>query len=197
MRGNAPLSHITGTPGWEVPSEQDELYAVAQSLPEGSVILEIGGEFSMSASIFSKGAPTARIYSVDIAFAGEVGEIHKANLAEAGLGENVKRIAADSHDKATVAKFRKLEKGTTPLTILFVDGDHTFEGALLDLQMWTPLIKIGGKLLIHDTATPANPLPHPLHFEVSRAVSTWLKDEGANWKEVKVVNTLMVLERIA
>jgi predicted O-methyltransferase YrrM len=156
MKGAAPTSHITGVPGWETTQEQEYLFALASKLPENAVILEIGGEFGMSASIFSKAAPTARIYSIDNRYGGEVGEIHSANLQDAGLGQNVQRINADSHDKATLTKFKKQEK---TVDLLFVDGDHSVQGALLDLQMYSPLVKVGGMLILHDTASQTNKLP--------------------------------------
>ena len=194
MQGTAPLSHITGVPGWGSQDENEYLYSLAQTLPADAVIVEIGGEFGMSASLFSKGSPTARIYSIDNRFDGEVGTMHAANLAEAGLGENVKRIAADSQLAKTVSGFKRIEKGG--IDLLFVDGAHDFQGALNDLNLWTPLVKSGGYLVLHDTAGEQNRMPHILHFDVSRALATWYKDNGAEWAAAANVNTITSFRRV-
>jgi predicted O-methyltransferase YrrM len=38
----------------------------------------------------------------------------------------------------------------TPLGFLFIDGGHSIEPALADYRSWTPFIKPGGTLAIHD-----------------------------------------------
>lgn len=193
MQGSAPASHITGVPGWETGDEQDYLHELALNAPDDAVIVEIGGEFGMSASIFSKGKPTAHVYSIDIRFDTEVGEIHKANLAEAGVGENVKRIPGDSQLTKTVNAFKKLEKGG--IDVLFIDGAHDYQGALNDLNLWSPLVKVGGTLVLHDTAGTTNRMPHITHFDVSRALATWYKENGSSWAVVKNVNTITAFKR--
>lgn len=37
-----------------------------------------------------------------------------------------------------------------PLDFLFIDGDHTYPAVLQDFTDWTPLLKTGGILAIHD-----------------------------------------------
>jgi len=56
MIGNAPKSSLTGVPGWETEDEQALLLQMAQAVPDGGQIVEIGGDMGMSASIFCKGA---------------------------------------------------------------------------------------------------------------------------------------------
>ncbi len=38
----------------------------------------------------------------------------------------------------------------TPLSLVFIDGSHTFESALTDYKAWSPHLMPGGLLLIHD-----------------------------------------------
>lgn len=183
-------------PGWETVPEQEYLLDLACALPEKAVIVEIGGEYGMSTSIFSKGAPISRIYSIDNRFDGEIGEIHASNLAEAKLGENVMRMAADSQLKATVAKFRKLEK--EPIDLLFLDGDHSRGGAMNDLVLWTPLVNVEGTLVLHDTITTERDprLIHPLHYDVTHALMTWYQGCAAEWIIVKMVDTITAFRRV-
>ena len=52
--------------------------------------------------------------------------------------------AADTH--------RKLQRvlGSRPIDVLFIDGDHTYEGALRDFSMYSPLVRAGGLIAFHD-----------------------------------------------
>jgi len=85
---------------------------------------------------------------------------------------------------------------------LFIDGGHSYTDALADLSLYTPLVKVGGFVLVHDnavTASDAHPghVAHPLHVEVSKAVADWKAENPDSWKSVKVVHTMLVLERTA
>jgi predicted O-methyltransferase YrrM len=53
---------------------------------------------------------------------------------------------ADSHDKKTVEKV----KGFGEFDFIFIDGDHTYEGAKKDFENYFPLLKKGGILALHD-----------------------------------------------
>jgi predicted O-methyltransferase YrrM len=195
MRGNAPHNQLTGVPSWETVDEMTYLAQVASEVPAGGVILEIGGEFGGSASVFSKFAPECRIYSIDIRFDTEIGEIHKANLAEAGVGSNVTRITANSQIRTTLVQFKKANN-VKAVDLLFIDGDHSYEGALNDLNVWSPLVKVGGLIVLHDTASATNKLPHPLHFEVSRALEDWYRGNDGAWEFSKNVDTIASFVRI-
>lgn len=41
-----------------------------------------------------------------------------------------------------------------PIHLLFVDGDHEWEGVTKDLELYLPLLEPGGILVMHDTAYP-------------------------------------------
>lgn len=196
MQGAAPIGHLTGVPGWETQDEQELLFERARQTPEGAAILELGGEFGLSASIFAKGNPSAHVYSVDIRYDGQLGDVNRSNLQEVGLDKNVVHIAGDSHQQSTIDKFLKLEK-QGELDLLFVDGDHSVGGALQDLEMWSPLVKEGGYLLIHDCACTTNRMPHPIHFDVTRALALFLEKYGTQWIAKETVNTTTVFQRVA
>lgn len=38
----------------------------------------------------------------------------------------------------------------TPLSMVFIDGSHSYEAALTDYEVWAPHIKPGGSLVFHD-----------------------------------------------
>ena len=38
-----------------------------------------------------------------------------------------------------------------PISLLFIDGDHSYEGVKKDTLSWEPFVKKGGTILFHDT----------------------------------------------
>lgn len=44
-----------------------------------------------------------------------------------------------------------------PLDLVFIDGDHSFEGCMADLITWVPKVKKGGMILLHDADTASFP----------------------------------------
>lgn len=78
----------------------------------------------------------------------------------------------------------------TPLSFLFIDGGHTIEHALGDWRGWTPHLKTGGTLAIHDVfPDPADGGRPP--FEIyQRALASDL------YEEVLAVKSLRVLKKL-
>lgn len=188
MQGLAPQSTITGVPGWESDAEQEYLLHKGAGVPEDGVIVEIGGEFGMSASLFAKGAKAdVDIYTVDL-FPGTLLAMHKANLAEAGYGNRTNQVTGDSK---TIGK-----NWRTPIDLLFVDGDHSYGGALHDLTIWSAYVKPLGVIAVHDCVTPANVAPHALHFEVTQAVNEWLLANKDEFIEIEGAGTIRAFARL-
>lgn len=51
-------------------------------------------------------------------------------------------IHGDSQDVAKI--------WTKPISLLFIDGDHSYEGVKKDTLSWEPLVKKGGTIIFHD-----------------------------------------------
>jgi predicted O-methyltransferase YrrM len=60
--------------------------------------------------------------------------------------------------------------GPLALDVLFIDGDHTYEGVKRDFLMYKPLVRNGGLIALHDI------VPHPSHPDVKVDIF---------WKELK------------
>lgn len=90
--------------------------------------------------------PGATLVSYDLhADGAEEGRRRDRELEEAltryGLRDRVRLLVADS---------RTVELPEPVLDLLFVDGDHTYEGVRADLGRWAPLVRPGGHVLLHD-----------------------------------------------
>ncbi len=68
--------------------------------------------------------------------------VFRRTIFDAGLEGTVVALVGDSPRVAAVWQ--------TPLALLFIDGGHGTEPAHLDYEGWTPKLKSGGTLLIHD-----------------------------------------------
>ena len=106
----------------------------------------------------------------------------RATLRLAGLEEHVVPVVGRS---AVIAA-----AWGTPLGFLFIDGGHTMEAALADWRGWSPHLKPGGLLAIHDVfPDPADGGRPP--FEIyQRALASDL------YEEVQVVKSLRVLRKL-
>ena len=106
----------------------------------------------------------------------------RRTLRRAGLEETVAPIVGRS--TAIAARWR------TPLSFLFIDGGHTMEAALADYRGWTPHLRAGGVLAIHDVfPDPADGGRPP--FEIyQRALRSDL------FEEIESVLSLRILRKL-
>ena len=60
-------------------------------------------------------------------------------------------MRADSHRESTLEGAKRLLAGQQ-IDLLFIDGDHTYEGVKKDWEMYSPLVRSGGLVVFHDVA---------------------------------------------
>lgn len=58
-------------------------------------------------------------------------------------------IVGDSKLDGTLSELRQV-LGSHPLDVLFIDGDHSFDGVKHDFEMYSPLVRAGGIIAFHD-----------------------------------------------
>ena len=63
-------------------------------------------------------------------------------MARHGVGDNMKLIVGDSQH----TKYPEVGE----IDLLFVDGDHSYEGCKADLENWFPNLVPGGHIVMHD-----------------------------------------------
>ena len=69
--------------------------------------------------------------------------------------QQVTCIWKDSHSDETVRDVEVALKGAL-LDLLFIDGDHSFEGVRCDFEAYSPLVRPGGVIAFHDVAAGAD-----------------------------------------
>jgi predicted O-methyltransferase YrrM len=58
-------------------------------------------------------------------------------------------LRADSHQPETLVQLKKILP-PDGVDFLFIDGDHTYEGVKADFETYSPLVRKGGMIALHD-----------------------------------------------
>ena len=144
------------TEGWLRPIEIKFLYEQAKRLQNKGVILEIGsykGKSTICLAGGSEEGKKVRIIAVDPHMTDLEQKVFnngsssledfKRNIANSGLESFIELIVKKSED--AVVGWNK------PIEFLWIDGDHSYEGAKLDFDLWSPFLVDGGVVAFHDS----------------------------------------------
>lgn len=117
-------------------------------------ILEIGTASGGTMFLFSRiASQDATIISIDLPkgpFGGGYPEWKIPLFKSFALPhQRIHLIRSNSHKEETLEKTKSI-LGDKKLDLLFIDGDHTYEGVKKDFKMYSPLVKIGGIVAFHD-----------------------------------------------
>lgn len=63
--------------------------------------------------------------------------------------QTIHLVRGDTHSPATFHRVRQAV-GVSPIDLLFIDADHTYEGVRADYEMYAPLVGSGGLIAFHD-----------------------------------------------
>lgn len=119
-------------------------------------VLEIGTHRGGTLFLWARlGRPDAILVSIDLP-GGKFGGGYSPFRAPiyrrfAEEPQKVHLLRANSHDASTLAEAKRLLSGH-PIDLLFIDGDHTYEGVKKDWEMYSPLVRSGGLVVFHDVA---------------------------------------------
>lgn len=117
-------------------------------------VLEVGSLGGGTLFLFARvAAPDALLLGMDLP-AHDGGGLPDwcATVYERGFaspGQRVRVVRGDSHREATRDHVKAL-LGGQPLDLLFIDGDHTYEGVKRDFELYAPLVRRGGLIGLHD-----------------------------------------------
>lgn len=165
------------------------LAELASQVPTGLGIVEVGSYRGKSTCYLAAGANAgfgATVHAVDYwtmapwpdyarqenldAFFRAVKGAEGGHLVEAHMGESV-RVA---------------EKFHLPVGLLFLDGDHTFEGVCRDLDAWRPKLTPSAPMVFHDATTEV--------WGVARAIREKLLSTGQYESEER--DDLVIVRRV-
>jgi len=126
-----------------------------KKLKRGEIYLEVGVDYGKSAATAVFQAPEGvKFYFIDIVDR-EVRSDYPDLLSRKkffeteGFNTVGNFIQADAN---YIAKIWSLHPrgATEELSLIFIDGDHTYEGCKANIESWVPFLKSGGDMLFHD-----------------------------------------------
>lgn len=146
---DAKISHVRASADFGFTQKITEIRSLLERVQALGArrVLEIGTfEGGTLALLAQVAAPDARILSLDINYYDY--RLHSyPRLARAR--QVIKCINADTHRRETLAAVNHW-LGKDRLDVLFIDGDHSYEGVKADFEMYSPLVRTGGLIAFHD-----------------------------------------------
>ena len=121
-----------------------------------NVIMEIGTMQGGTLFCFSKlAADDALIISIDLPKAKYGGGYPKWKVpvyqSFKKTDQTMFLLREDSHQDSTLEKLKNILNGRL-IDFLLIDGDHSYEGVKKDFEMYSPLVRKGGIIALHDIA---------------------------------------------
>lgn len=143
--------------GWLRPEEREALFDLAYDTREYGIIVNIGVEYGASLACLRVGNPSSRLIGIDI---------DCSKVANETIGRQCELKEGNSSE--LVKKWTGLE-----IDLLFIDGDHSYEGVKKDLA-WLKYVRPGGYVIFHDCYDFDDPSKvHEVCPGVNQAVSEW------------------------
>jgi predicted O-methyltransferase YrrM len=176
--------------GWLTRAEATFLFEAAKRTGPRATIVEIGSFKGRSTICLAKGSlagSRARVVAIDPHHGNpehqrQFGRIDtfddfRRNLLSAGVTHAVTALKDTSLRVA--ARFDRR------VSLLFIDGDHSFEAVRQDLRSWLPLVETGGVVAVHDSWQIWGP-----HF-----VTAWVLCSSTKIRGARLIDTMTVFEK--
>jgi len=175
--------------------ERGFLYQLACVAPAGAQVIEVGSWMGASTCFLAAGIARAdaargergqkrgKVFAVDnfqgLSLCGEDVDWYqrhfrklgvtstldrfRANGAALGLSRYMEPVVSDS-----VAAAERLREMRGLVDLIFIDGDHSYEGCRADIEAWLPFLKFGGVMAFHDFGSRASGVTQAI-FETIKA----------------------------
>jgi glycosyltransferase involved in cell wall biosynthesis/predicted O-methyltransferase YrrM len=143
------MDHIFSISTHMTRAERLLLLELAQALPDKPVVVEIGSYLGASTCFWAEGvrAKDGIVYAVD--------PWTNLGMSEGEQDTYAMFLENTSPYRETIQPLRGFSAEIAPqfhqaIDLLFVDGDHSYEGARTDLENWLPKVKEGSWVVCHD-----------------------------------------------
>lgn len=184
------IARMLAADGYMTEKETRFLYRLASEQKEGCIV-EIGtfhGRSTIALVLGAQSGMAVPVYAIDpfVTFRGPLGwEFGPAdrvgllkNLLLAGVGEYPSVVNLTSEQAARGWRM--------PISLLWIDGDHSYEGVKTDWDSWAPFLVTKGRVAFHDS--------HDLRMGVARLIGQVLERGG--YSKTDVVDKITVLQKL-
>lgn len=151
-----PIRRVLSVEGMINETEARTLMALAGEIPPGTCIVEIGSYRGRSTSALAMGANGAPVYAIEPhesfegIYGGSFGPADRRaffkNLLRVGVVERVRLVNLS----AEVVQYG----WNRPIGLLWIDGDHSFDGVKRDFEAFASWLQPGGIVAFHDAVDP-------------------------------------------
>ena len=180
------------------------LYDVAKGLPDcGPVLVEIGSWLGKSAVVLSRAISKKKgavLFCIDPfnAHGDPSSAAHYRNVSQKmdvslleHFTQNIKRYGSYKHVK-TLRGYSTDFSGNwdKPIDLLFIDGNHSYEAVKRDFLEWSPFIKPGGYLIMHDVSFD----PNFRHQDPIKVAREFILD-NSEWVDHKQIRHMLIVRK--
>ncbi len=160
----AALEAALGKPAYIAEEEIEPLCRHAAQVPADGTVVEIGAAWGASAALLLLSAPEpVKVWSVDPFVPHEGWQASRAGCREA-VKRVLRRVGGKdwlslyirwalcqmySHEVAAI--FDVQFAVGQDVSLLYIDGDHSYEAVGQDFDLWLPHMRKGGVILLHDS----------------------------------------------
>lgn len=190
--------------GWVRGAEAGALCYASFSLPDNAIIVEIGCFLGCSTVLLAGGRKlkgSGKVFCIDpfdasgdtfsapiyggIRASGteSLRKRFEANITSAGLESWVEIVQGRGEELG--ARWRG------PIDLLFLDGDHSYEGVRATYEAWWPFLKIGGVIAVHNSSPGQY---HPSHDGSMRLAAEIIRPP--HYSEVRRVDTTTFARKV-
>ena len=149
------------------------LFRLARNVHSGPVA-EIGRFKGGSTVVFASALPEGvELWSYDLHIALRPDMTGKQLDGE--LDDALKRLGVRHKVHLLVGDSRTVDPPPEPIELLFIDGDHSYEGAKADFDRWGAFVHSGGHVLFHDAVDSGG------YGNVYPGVTRAVAEVGAGW----------------
>lgn len=179
--------------------EKDLLLNLSTSLPENSTIVEVGSYLGASTCFLAYGIKNkgGTVYAVDCwknkaMSEGERDTFDEFNRNVEPLKDVIKPLRGFSNEIA--------EQFDKKIDLLFVDGDHSYDGVCSDLKAWLPKMKENSLVVFHDYSwaigvqIAVNKYVIPIQVEPAIRLDSiyWTRVKPARLKKSSIYATVVI-----
>jgi predicted O-methyltransferase YrrM len=116
---------------------------------------------------------------------GDLKGVFLANIARCKVAGRI-RVRQGTSSEVAVSWTEKID-------LLFIDGDHSYDGVRRDFLAWTKFLRPGGLLLLHDVCPDHTENPkHP--DGPYRIVQEYIRDDP-QWRSQRLICSLFIAQK--
>ena len=175
--------------GWLRDDERAKLHDLAKAVPPFGTMVNIGIEYGASMVCLRAGACyDAILIGIDV----------DNSLIPVDVLAWLKKHPVTLIEDFSYNVFQAMRTLIKDVDLVFVDGDHAYEGVQLDCH-WAELVRVGGTIVFHDCwAWSDNKVAATDAWVagVNKAVQEW-HDSHPEWEELVSVSTMRIFQRVA